>query len=166
MRYYSNIEEAHKAARNRAEEYRTATNLIPIVIKILKDFDNKVYNCRLEKALKEATNNRVYCDRSQYSLQIYTYPEGNYSHHITLASVKAEDLPEGKRIPADKLIESTRSYREKYLSLAYDIESKIDQMAQVTAYIEQTKNKLEAFCRSFNTDLRDIYNIPYCIRTN
>lgn len=166
MRYYSNIEEAHKAARNRAEEYRTATNLIPTVIKILKDFDNKVYNIRLEKALREATNNRIYCSKSQYSLQIYTYPEGNYSHHITLASVKTEDLPEGKRIPAEKLIESTHSYREKYLALAYDIESNIDKMEQVTAYIEQTKNKLEAFCRSFNTDLRDIYNIPYCIRTN
>lgn len=166
MRFYGNIEEANEAARKRAEQYREATTLIPTINKVLKDFNNKVYNCRLEKALKEATNNRVYCNRSEYSLQIYTYPEGNYSHHITLASVKTEDLPEGKRIPADKLIESTHSYREKYLSLAYDIESKIDQMAEVTAYIEQTKNKLETFCRSFNTDLRDIYNIPYCIRTN
>lgn len=166
MRYYHDIEEAHEAARNRAQDYRSATYLIPTVIKILNQFDNKVYNCRLEKALKEATNNRVFCDKSQYSLQIYTYPEGSYSHHITLASVKTEDLPEGKRIPADKLIESTHSYREKYLALAFDIESNINQMAQVTAYIEQTKNKLEAFCRSFNTDLRDIYNIPYCIRTN
>lgn len=166
MRYYNSIEEAHKAARNRAKDYRTATDLIPTVNQILKDFDNKVYNCRLEKALKEATNNRVYCSKSEYSLQIYTYPEGNYSHHITLASVKAEDLPEGKRIPAQKLIESSRSYREKYLSLAYDIESKIEQMEQALIYIEQTKNKLETFCRSFNTDLRDIYNIPYCIRTN
>ena len=166
MRYYRDIEEANQAARNRAEAYRNGVAYIPTVTKILKDFDNKVYNCRLEKALKEATNNRVYCQRSEYSLQIYTYPEGNYSHHITLASVKAEDLPEGKRIPADKLIESSREYREKYLALAYDIESKIDQMAQVTAYIEQTKNKLENFCRSFNTDLRDICNIPYCIRTS
>ena len=53
MRYYNSIEEAHKAARNRAKYYRTATDLIPTVNQILKDFDNKVYNCRLEKALKE-----------------------------------------------------------------------------------------------------------------
>ena len=131
MRFYGHREEAHKEARKRAADYRAAATLIPAVIKVLRTFDNKVYNCRLEKALKEATENRVYCHKGDYTMEIYTYPEGNYSHHITLASVKAEDLPEGKRIPADKLIESTHHYREKILSDAYEIESNIEQMAQV-----------------------------------
>lgn len=165
MNYYT-IEEANKTAQNRVNDYREAANYITTVIKVLKTFDNKVYNCRLEKALKEATNNKVFCSKTNYTLQIYTYTGNNYSYHVTLASIKASDLIDNKRIPADKLIESSKQYRESLLAKAYDIETNIDQMAQVKAYIEQTKNKLENFCRSFNSDLRDIYNIPYCIRTN
>lgn len=166
MRFYGNIEEANKEAHRRAEDYRKATEYIPTITKILKDFDNKVYNCRLEKALQEATNNRVYCHKSDYSLEIYTYPEKGYSFRVNLAYIKIEDLKEGKRIPADKLIESTHHYRETLLKNAYEIETGMEQMAQAKAYIEQTKNKLESFCRSFNSDLRDIYGLPYCVRVD
>lgn len=166
MRFYGNIEEAHKEAHQRANNYRTATSYIPTITKILKDFDNKVYNCRLEKALKEATDNRVFCHKSDYSLEIYTYPEKGYSYRVNLAYIKIEALKEGKRIPADNLIESLQSHRETLLKTAYEIESNIEQMAQVKAYIEQTKEKLEQYCRSFNTDLRDIYGLPYCVRVD
>lgn len=166
MRFYGNYEEADKEARGRAADYRTAAGYIPAITKVIKDFDGKVYNCRLEKALRAATDNKVSCEKTQYSLTIYTYPTKNYSYRIRLADIKAEDLPEGKRIPAAKILESFTAHRESLLKLAYDIESNIDQMQQVKAYIQETKNKLEAYCRSFNTDLRDIYNIPYCIRTD
>ncbi len=166
MRFYGNIEEAHQAARTRANAYRTAAGYINNVAKVVKEFDGKVYNCRFDKALKEATEHRVFCNKTQYTFEIYTYPESHYSFHIGLANIKAEDLTDGKRIPADKIIKSLQDHREMLLRKAYDIESHIDEMQQALAYIEQTKNKLEAYCRSFNTDLRDIYNIPYCIRTN
>ena len=166
MRFYGNIEEANKEARQRAENYRKATEYIPTITKILKDFDNKGYNCRLEKALQEATNNRVFCKKNDYYLEIYTYPERGYSFHVTLAHIKVEDLKDGKRIPAAKIIESFQGHRETLLKNAYEIETGMEQMAQAKAYIEQTKNKLESFCRSFNSDLRDIYGLPYCVRVD
>lgn len=164
MRFYGNIEEANKAAHNRANAYRTAAGYINTVAKIVKEFDGKVYNCRLEKALKEATENRVFCNKNQYLFEIYTYPESHYSFHIGLASIKADELTDGKRIPADKIIKSLQEHREDLLRKAFDIESHIDEMQQVRAYIEQTKEKLENYCRSFSTDLRDIYGLPYCVR--
>lgn len=164
MRFYGNIEEANKEAIQRATNYRTAAGRINTVAEIVRQFDGKVYNCRLEKALKEATENKVFCSKNDYRLEIYTYPDKGYSYHITLAGIKADDLKEGKRIPAEKIIESLKEHREDLLRKAYEIESNIDQMQQVKAYIQQTKEKLEVYCRSFNNDLRDIYGIPYCVR--
>lgn len=166
MSFYGNIEEANKEAHKIVNEYRTAAGYILAVTKVVKDFDGKVYNCRFDKALKEATENRVYVDKKQYYFQIYTWAGSNYGHHITLASIKPEDLTDGKRIPADKLIESLKEHRESILKKAYTIESNIDQMPQARAYIMQTKEKLESFCRSFPDELRDIFDIPYCIRVN
>ncbi|WP_034452466.1 hypothetical protein [Butyrivibrio sp. AE2032] len=164
MRFYGSIEDANKAAQTRANAYRNAAGYINTVAKVVKQFDGKVYNCRLDKALKEATEGRVFCNKNQYLFEIYTYPESHYSFHIGLANIKAEDLTEGKRIPADKIIKSLQEHREMLLRKAYDIESHIGEMEQVRAYIMQTKEKLENYCRSFNTDLRDIYRIPYCVR--
>lgn len=164
MRFYGDIEAANKEAHERAESYRTAAGYILAITKVLKDFDGKVYNCRLDKALQAATDNRVYVDKTQYYFQIYTWNRHNYSHHITLASIKPEDLTEGKRIPADKLIESLKEHRESLLKKAYAIETNIDQMPQIKEYIRQTKEKLESYCRSFPDDLRDIYGLPYCVR--
>lgn len=166
MRFYGDIEAANKEAQQRAVAYRTATNLIPAITKVVKDFDGKVYNCRLEKALKAATDNEVFCSKNDYCLEIYTYQRHGYSHRIALAYVKAEDLTEGKRIPAEKIIESLKDHRENLLKRAYDIDTNMDQMPQVKEYIRQTKEKLEAFCRSFPDDLRDIYGLPYCVRVD
>lgn len=166
MRFYGNIEAANKEAQERAADYRAAVNYIQAIIKVLKDFDGKVYNCRFDKALAAVTDNKAHVYRTQYCFQIYVYPRNNYSFHITLASIKPQDFTDGKRIPADLLIESTRSSRENILKKAYDIETNIEQMAQVKEYIQQTKDKLEKFCRSFPDDIRDIYGLPYCVRVD
>lgn len=166
MRFYGNIEEANKEALQRAANYRKAAEQIRTVTEVVRQFDNKVYNCRLEKALKEATDNRVFCDKSTWTLEIYTYPEKGYSYRVNLACVKVDEMNEGKRIPADKLITSLQEHRETLLKQAFDIESEIDNMPYVKEYIKQTVDKLEAYCRSFNTDLRDIYGIPYCVRVD
>lgn len=166
MRFYGNIEEANKEAYKIVNDYRIAASYILAITKVVKDFDGKVYNCRFDKALKAATDNRVYVDKTQYYFQIYTWASNNYSRHITLATIKPEDMTDGKRIPADKIIESLKEHRESILKKAYTIESNIEQMPKIKEYIMQTKEKLESYCRSFPDELRDIFNIPYCIRVD
>lgn len=164
MRYYGSIEDANKEARRRVEDYRTAAGYVPAVWKVLKEFDKKVYNCRFDKALAAATGNKVHVDKTDYHFEIYAYPEHGCNYRMILATINPKDMPDSKRIPADKMIESSRSCRGSLLRKAYELETSIDQVPQIKAYLEETKRKMEAYVRSFPDDLRDLYGLPYYIR--
>lgn len=159
------IETANKTVLQRAEDYRQAAALIPAMNKVLEDFDGKVYNCRLGKALAAATNNRLHVEKRYSTIAVYTYPERNYSHAMTLAEMRIEDMPDGKRIAADKFRESSCKCREALLRKAYEIEIAAETMPQAIAYYEESVAKLNKFLQSFPTEFRDIYKLPYCVRT-
>lgn len=165
-RFYGNIEEANKEALTRIEAYRTAAGYVPGVTRILKEFDNKVYNCRLTKALEAATNNRVHAEKTEYNLCVYTWPEHGFSYRITLATIPVSEMTDRKRIPADKLISSMREKRECLPRKAYDLETNMNQVGNIKAYVSETIEKLETYLRSLPEDLRDIYGLPYYIRTS
>jgi DNA repair exonuclease SbcCD ATPase subunit len=164
MRYYRSTEEQQKDLNSRIESYRSAAALAPIVIKVLKTFDNKVYNCRLDKAIREATDNKIGVYNQYGFISIYATYTTNY-HHINLATFRLEEL-ENKRIDADKLIEQVKAARENLLKKAYQIETTAQQADNIREYIRQSIEKLESMCRDLPDDIREIYNIPYSIRTN
>jgi DNA repair exonuclease SbcCD ATPase subunit len=164
MRYYRSTEEQQKDLNSRIESYRSAAALAPIVIKVLKTFDNKVYNCRLDKAIREATDNKIGVYNQYGFISIYATYTTNY-HHINLATFRLEEL-ENKRIDADKLIEQVKTARENLLKKAYQIETTAQQADNIREYIRQSIEKLESMCRDLPDDIREIYNIPYSIRTN
>lgn len=158
------IEEATKTAVQRVEMYRSAAALIPAAVKVIDQFDGKVYNCRFDKALAAAVP-RLRAEKRYNTLAIYTYPEHNYSRAFTLADVKFEDMPDGKRISADKLRESARAHRENLLRTAYEIETSIETMPQTMAYYQETVDKMNDFLKRIPSEIRDMYGLPYCIRT-
>lgn len=164
MRYYRSTEEQQKDLESRIESYRAAAALAPAVIRVLKTFDNKVYNCRLDKAIREATDNKIGVYNQYGFISIYATYTTNY-HHINLATFRVEEL-ENKRIDADKLIEQVKTARENLLKKAYQIETTAQQADNIREYVRQTVEKLESICQSLPDDIRDIYNIPYCIRTS
>jgi len=164
MRYYRSTEEQQKDLNSRIESYRSAAALAPIVIKVLKTFDNKAYNCRLDKAIREATDNKIGVYNQYGFISIYATYTTNY-HHINLATFRLEEL-ENKRIDADKLIEQVKTARENLLKKAYQIETTAQQADNIREYIRQSIEKLESMCRDLPDDIREIYNIPYSIRTN
>lgn len=164
MRYYRSTEEQQKDLNSRIESYRAAAALAPIVIKILKTFDNKVYNCRLDKAIREATDNKIGVYNQYGFISIYATYTTNY-HHINLATFRLEEL-ENKRIDADKLIEQVKTARENLLKKAYQVETTAQQADNIREYIRQSIEKLESVCRDLPDDIREIYNIPYSIRTS
>lgn len=164
MRYYRSTEEQQKDLENRIESYRAAAAMVPTVIKVLRTFDNKVYNCRLDKALREATENKIGVYNQYGFISIYATYTTNY-HHINLATFRIEDL-KNKRIDAEKLIEQAKTAREQLLKKAYEIETVSGQADNIREYIKQSIDKLESICRSLPDDIREIYNIPYAIRTN
>lgn len=163
-RHYQTEEDRKKDLGSRIESYRQAAAMIPTVIKVLKAFDNKVYNCRLDKAIREATDNKIGVYNQYGFISIYATYTTNY-HHINLATFRIEDL-KNKRIDAEKLIEQVKKSREDLLKKAYEIETTAQQADNIREYVKQTIEKLESICQSLPDDIRDIYNIPYRIRTN
>ena len=163
-RHYQTEEDRKKDLDSRIESYRQAAAMVPTVIKVLRTFDKKVYNCRLDKALREATDNKIGVYNQYGFISIYATYTTNY-HHINLATFRLEDL-KNKRIDADKLIEQAKTARESLLNKAYTIETTAQQADNIREYIKQSIEKLESICQSLPDDIRDIYNIPYCIRTS
>ena len=84
---------------------------------------------------------------------------------MTLADMRLEDMPDGKRIVADKFKETSNRYREELLRKAYEIETATETMAQSVAYFEESVNKINKFLQGFPSEFRDIYGLPYCVRT-
>lgn len=164
MIYYRSTEERQKDLNNRIESYRQAAAHVPQIIKTLKQFDGKVYNCRLDKALREATNGKVGVYNQYGFISIYACYTTNY-HHINFATFRIEDL-KNKRIDAEKLIEQVKAARESLLDKAYKIETYSEQADNIREYVKQSIEKLESICKSLPDDIREIYNIPYTIRTN
>ena len=77
-----------------------------------------------------------------------------------------KELNESKRIPAEKFLASLRQHRDELLKKAYDIETTIDQAANIKIYAEQTIEKINALLQKIPTEVREAYNIPYGYRKN
>ena len=115
-------------AKNRIEVYREAAALFPVVKKIVQSFDGKCLNCRLEKALQEATEKHIYVSKRYRFLEIEYYPMHHGAHSQTIARISLDKLPDGKRIPAELIIESLHEQRVKFLKSAANLEMDIEKI--------------------------------------
>lgn len=158
MRYYSKAERetALKAAINKR---RDAAALCIKIKPILQAFDEKVYNVKLERALKEA--GRMYIEkRGANNRKIYINACVN-NEWITLAGY---DLPENKRINANEFINSANAYRESLLKEAAEIEAQAAHVETYAAQIETLKKALDGVVSPLNYTIREIYGLNYHIR--
>ena len=151
------------ALKARIRSYREAAAQAPTVIKVLKQFDKKVYNVKLDRAMMEATENKIRVFEHYGYVEIYALYSDSYCH-ITLARFDKSKL-ENRRLDAETLITQVREHRERLLKDAYELETYIDQAEQIKAYINSTVEKINSYCQSLPSDIRDIYKIPYCVRT-
>lgn len=149
---------------NRINALRDAANVIPALCKVIMEFDGKVYNVRFDRAIKAATDRHVYVDtRYNNWISIQMCAQSFCGASITLAQIRREDMKDGKRISADKMIESARSCRESFLNDAYCLESSKDEMYQAREYIIQEVEKLNRYIGSLPSSARGLYEIPYRI---
>lgn len=156
-------EEKAAAVTARIKEYNKAASILPELVKVLKAFDGKVYNCRLEKALQEALKIRVYVKKTDYNIDIHYYGEDN--QWITLACAKLADaLKDGKRINSAAFIEDAEKRRNEFLKRACRIEVQAPQVEEIKKRVKQLEKILDALTGSLDYDLRDIYGIHYQIR--
>ncbi len=150
---------------NRIKDLREIAGIIPALCKVFREFDGKVYNVRFDRAINDVSERRIFVDKRSYTIDLYTYLKSSPGNITTIAQFKREDMMDGKRIPADKVIESARSYREKYLQEAYYLESNKEQLYQAREYIRQAVDNLNKYMDSIPYVARELYKIPYQVRT-
>ena len=149
-------EEQKKAIAARVEELRTVAGYYPMITKIYNQFDGKVFNCRLEKALHEATQNKIHVENKEKYISIYYYNRGET---FTLTYMKKEDMPNGKRIEAEKWIESAREKRADLLKRAADIETAAGNIDTTISQLKELKKHYNTIIGSLPYYIQDVYGL-------
>lgn len=157
---YNGFGDPAEELKKRATAYRNAAGLFPAVRKTAETFDGKVYNCRFEKALQEATGSRVFAAKRYKWIEIYIYEDGR---QITLAQIAQDALKDGKRIPADMIIESAREHRESLLKRATELETAIEKVPDIRRQIETLSGMICQLRDSIPYEVRDVYRLDYRI---
>lgn len=149
-------EEQDKEAKRRVKLCRDLARLYKPLSDVIRSFDGKVINCRLEKAMREATGHIISLDKRPRGYAITAFYKGEV---ITLAYIGAEILTDGKRINADIMIDSLRQHREGLLKRAADLERAAEQVEETRKRIEDLERTLKAVLDSVPYDVRDIYGL-------
>lgn len=158
MDFYDN-EERRKAITDHIAKLRDIAALYPVIVPVITKFDNKIYNVRFKNALSEASSSSryyVFAEKRFNYMEIYVYDRGS---QYTLAQVTIDDMPDGKRIPAEKLIESARNKREELLRRAYELEN-ID-IKQVLDQLNQAKALYKSIYEGLPYKFIDVYHITH-----
>jgi len=153
-------------AKRRIEDYREAAALFPAVKKVLQAFDGKCLNCRLEKALREATGKHITVNKRFKWVEIDFYPGRAGSYSRTLAQIGIDKFVDGKRIPAELIIESLHKKRVEHLQAAAALERDMDNIELYEQQFEYYKNQIDKLRESLNTETRYIYHLSYYVQNS
>ena len=157
---YNTEESRREGCLKTAAAHREAAALFPAIRKVFEQFDGKVLNCRLEKALQEATERRIYVRKDEYSVEVYIYINdyrGNTWY--TLAHVTASKLKDGKRIPAADLIKSARERREDNLRTAAELEAAPGKVPEIIERVQYFVSMANQMLKGLPYEVCDMYNI-------
>ena len=156
MRYFSR-EDQDKAAETLIREYREIASLFPAVRKVFDQFDGKCFNCRVAKALSEASGKRICTERRGDFLDFYHYASGGRCYCI--ARINSKDMPDGKRLDAKKLIESASEHRSNLLKQAADLERVSEQVDSIKDQLKQLEKTVDSIVNSIPWEAREIWNL-------
>lgn len=155
--YFYKKEDQDNAARSYIDAYRKAAALYPQIKRITRAFDGKVFNKRFQTALQDETGARVFVENRPNMIDVHIY--GPHSNWITLGILQRDDMTDGKRINAEKLIESMTDHRNALLKTAARYEQQIEQINQVKEQLKQIEKQLKAVLEPYDYTIRDIYGI-------
>ena len=112
----------------------------------------------METALQNETGARVYIENRPNMIDVHIFG-GPHSNWITLATLSKDDFIDGKRINAEKLIESLTENRNRLLQTAARYEKQIEEIEQVKIQIKQIKKLLSDVLEPYDYTMRDLYGI-------
>ena len=103
----------------------------------------------------------MFVEKTGAYLGIYYYDRGR---HYTIAQISLEDMPGGKRIPADKLIESAKEYREINLKAASEYEESMKHISEVKKQLEGIEKLFEKVSASVPSYVLSACGLNYRLR--
>lgn len=157
MRYGQSKEDAVKEYCNLC---RKAAAFYPSIAPVIRDFDKKVYNCRFDKAIREATAGQHVYVSKQFNMYIeISFCESGKT--FVLATIKIDDLIDGKRIDADLLLHDAQERRAKHLKDAVDTEKAFNEMESIKRNLDSLKKAYNNIVASVPYELQTIYNIKH-----
>lgn len=158
------IESATNAARRYCEERRQLVKLMPIVRETIRKFSGKVYNKRFNTALGkaiEAKHGKDFYFRAELScsgewLWISVGIHGHWSDSVSLCGCP---LDEGKRMNAEKLIDSCNKHYSDILQEVSAIECNIDRMPEIVEQLSKLHFMQEQIKKSVPRYLEITYRL-------
>ena len=150
-----------KVAIERIEGYRAAAAIFPVVRRVLSEFSGKVYNVKVDRALKEAVGDAgsIYSRMEQRYISIEFCGTDCHQWHTVAYLSRDKALPDGKRLDAAAMIESARKQYADNLARAYEIEDAGTRAEALKNQIEALYKAAEAVVDSVSYEAQDIYGI-------
>lgn len=163
-------EDAKKELTKEVQSLRAAASNIYKIKKVVNTFDNKVYNCRFDEAIKQLNNDkmRIYSHVNCYGYFIIDFYDKETHKTINLIYTKKATkdtetilFTDTKRIKADWFINELNKKYSELLQRATEIE-------RASAEIERTLEQLKSLKKSINciigglpSEVTSIYNLKH-----
>lgn len=158
--YYYNGEERDKAAQRIIDAYTEAAGYYAIIRPIIKAYAGKCYNRRFDNALHD-TGKKIYVENKDKYLTVYAWIGREM---LTLCSINKNDMQDGKRINATKMLENARERRECLLREAEGIRRAMENHDAMQVQIDSLKKVLEGITKDIPYRALDIYGLNVSIR--
>lgn len=166
-----NIKEYLENERNREvlmrtiNDYEKCVKAIPTVKEIVKRFDGKVYNKKLNDALGDAFNYEkngyhIGCHKDTFDphiIDIYLYNNGS----TTLARINMKEMPEGKRIDAAMWNAKLEKNEKYYSKKVKEIEECIPKVNEYRNQLKKLQDAALDIYKKIPSELHEAFYIGY-----
>lgn len=158
-------EQKAEEVKKRIEGYRSAAQYYITIKSVLEKFDGKVFNCKLEKALQEATGLHIYANKRYRNLEIYFYNSQCSNRTMSFVGLDLDTaLTDGKRINAKAIIDDLLRNCQDFQKRAYRLEMQMKQVDAVRERVKQLESALHALTSPLDYELKEIYSLNYTLR--
>lgn len=148
-------------AQKRIDGYRAAAAAFPTIRKTLESFSGKVYNIKLDRALKEAISDagHIYVEKKYNHISIEYSPKNCNNWHCLAWLSEADALPDGKRLDAGAMIESAKEKRADLLKEAFELEEAAKHADEIREQLEAWTKTLEKILDPVPREAREIFKL-------
>lgn len=174
MSFYTE-EDAIKATEKDIAAYEEANAILPAVRKVVREFDGKVFNCRLEKALKELDPRLVVFTHYETTIEIAYRPSCGNNNWVTLFSgskpscryysEKNSFLTPEKRIDAAKALELMEVKRAERLKEITEYKIFLEHYAETKRQLSMLKKQIDTITSNIPYKMRDYFRMNYRVTT-